>query len=136
MRTDEKIIMNKVGLLKLSELLGSASEACKVMAIPATAFTASRSCTRPVASWHCARSADASLAPETGSKSTSRRRWSRSPWISRPSARCAWPTNSPDAACLFPRLGCVACGCGMTWKLFVNDSRHFPSFCACQSLAT
>ena len=31
MSTDEKIIKNKVGLLQLSEMLGSVSEACKVM---------------------------------------------------------------------------------------------------------
>lgn len=31
MSTEEKVIKNKVGLLKLSELLGSVSEACKVM---------------------------------------------------------------------------------------------------------
>jgi hypothetical protein len=31
MSTEEKIIKNKVGLLKLSEMLGSVSEACKVM---------------------------------------------------------------------------------------------------------
>jgi hypothetical protein len=30
MSTDEKIIKNKVGLLKLAKLLGSVSEACKV----------------------------------------------------------------------------------------------------------
>ena len=29
MSTEEKIIRNKVGLLKLSEMLGSVSEACK-----------------------------------------------------------------------------------------------------------
>ncbi len=31
MNTEQKIIKNKVGLLKLSEMLGSVSEACKVM---------------------------------------------------------------------------------------------------------
>ncbi len=31
MSSDEKIIKNKVGLLKLAKLLGSVSEACKVM---------------------------------------------------------------------------------------------------------
>jgi hypothetical protein len=31
MSTEEKIIKNKVGLLRLSEMLGSVSEACKVM---------------------------------------------------------------------------------------------------------
>ncbi len=30
MSTEDKIIKNKVGLLKLSEMLGSVSEACKV----------------------------------------------------------------------------------------------------------
>lgn len=33
MSTEEKIIRNKVGLLKLSEMLGSVSEACKVMGV-------------------------------------------------------------------------------------------------------
>ncbi len=31
MSTDEKIIKNKLGLLKLAEMLGNAYEACKVM---------------------------------------------------------------------------------------------------------
>jgi hypothetical protein len=31
MNTDQKIIKNKVGLLNLAEMLGSVSEACKVM---------------------------------------------------------------------------------------------------------
>ena len=31
MSTEEKVIKNKVGLLKLAEVLGSVSEACKVM---------------------------------------------------------------------------------------------------------
>jgi len=38
MRTEEKIIKNKVGLLKLSELLGSVSEACKVMGYSRDSF--------------------------------------------------------------------------------------------------
>jgi transposase InsO family protein len=38
MSTDEKIIKNKVGLLKLSELLGSVSEACKVMGYSRDSF--------------------------------------------------------------------------------------------------
>ena len=36
--TDEKIIKNKVGLLKLSEMLGSVSEACKVMGYSRDSF--------------------------------------------------------------------------------------------------
>jgi len=38
MSTDEKIIKNKVGLLKLSGLLGSVSEACKVMGYSRDSF--------------------------------------------------------------------------------------------------
>ena len=38
MSIDEKIIKNKVGLLKLSELLGSVSEACKVMGYSRDSF--------------------------------------------------------------------------------------------------
>jgi transposase len=38
MSTDEKIIKNKVGLLKLSEMLSSVSEACKVMGYSRDSF--------------------------------------------------------------------------------------------------
>lgn len=38
MSTDEKIIKNKVGLLKLSEMLGSVSEACQVMGYSRDSF--------------------------------------------------------------------------------------------------
>src|SRR5262252_7997501 len=38
MSTDQKIIKNKVGLLKLSEMLGSVSEACKVMGYSRDSF--------------------------------------------------------------------------------------------------
>lgn len=38
MSTDEKIIKNKVGLLKLAKLLGSVSEACKLMGYSRDSF--------------------------------------------------------------------------------------------------
>lgn len=38
MSTDEKIIKNKVGLLKLSSMLASVSEACKVMGYSRDSF--------------------------------------------------------------------------------------------------
>lgn len=38
MNTDQKIIKNKVGLLKLSEMLGSVSEACKIMGYSRDSF--------------------------------------------------------------------------------------------------
>ena len=38
MSTDQKIIKNKVGLLKLAEILGSVSQACKVMGYSRDSF--------------------------------------------------------------------------------------------------
>jgi hypothetical protein len=38
MNADQKIIKNKVGLLNLSEVLGSVSEACKVMGYSRDSF--------------------------------------------------------------------------------------------------
>ena len=38
MNTEQKIIKNKVGLIKLSEMLGSVSEACKVMGYSRDSF--------------------------------------------------------------------------------------------------
>ena len=38
MSTDEKIIKNKVDLLKLAEMLGSVSEACTVMGYSRDSF--------------------------------------------------------------------------------------------------
>ena len=38
MNSDQKIIKNKVGLLNLSEMLGSVSEACKVMGYSRDSF--------------------------------------------------------------------------------------------------
>ena len=40
MNTDQKIIKNKVGLLNLAEMLGSVSEACKVMGYSRDSFYA------------------------------------------------------------------------------------------------
>ena len=38
MNTDQKIIKNKVGLLNLADMLGSVSEACKVMGYSRDSF--------------------------------------------------------------------------------------------------
>jgi hypothetical protein len=49
MTQDQKIIRNKLGLLKLAQTLGSVSMRARCSASAATASTASRSSTRPVA---------------------------------------------------------------------------------------
>ena len=48
--TDQKIIKNKVGLLNLAGMLGSVSEACKVMGYSRDSFYPLRSCMRKAGS--------------------------------------------------------------------------------------
>jgi len=48
--TDPKIIKNKVGVLKLAEMLGSVSQACKMMGYSRDTSTGSKSCMRKAAS--------------------------------------------------------------------------------------
>ncbi len=48
MTTQQKLIKNKLGLLRLAERLGSVSQACAgSWAIPATVFTALSNCMTP-----------------------------------------------------------------------------------------
>ena len=49
MTQEQKIIRNKLGLLKLAQTLGSVSQACKVLASAATASIDPLSCTRRAA---------------------------------------------------------------------------------------
>ena len=72
MNAEQKIIKNKVGLLKLSEMLGSVSEACKVMGYSRDSFYRFKSYTTRAANWRYVRSADASPAPRIGWKTMSR----------------------------------------------------------------
>ena len=51
MSTDQKIIKNKVGLLKLAEMLGSVSQACKMMGYSRDSFYRFKERTRKAASW-------------------------------------------------------------------------------------
>jgi ACT domain-containing protein len=60
MNTDQKIIKNKVGLLNLSGVLGSVSDACKVMGYSRDSFYRFKSYMRKAASWPSRRSAGAS----------------------------------------------------------------------------
>jgi hypothetical protein len=53
MTNEQKIIRAKVGLLELAKQLGNVSQACKMMGYSRDSFTASRSSTRPAASWLC-----------------------------------------------------------------------------------
>lgn len=53
MNLQQKVIKNKVGLLKLAETLGSVSQACKVMGFSRDSFYGSGNCTKPAAHWRC-----------------------------------------------------------------------------------
>jgi hypothetical protein len=55
MNTQQKVIKNKVGLLKLAETWGNVSQACKVMGFSRDSFYRVASCMKPAGSWLCKR---------------------------------------------------------------------------------
>jgi hypothetical protein len=59
MSPDQKIIKNKVGLLKPAEMRGSVSQACSMMGYSRDSFCRFKSFTRKAVSWRYRKSAAA-----------------------------------------------------------------------------
>ena len=70
---DQKIIKARVGLLELARQLGKVSEACKIMGIPETPSTDTRSCSIKEVNTLSKTSPKASPSSRTGSIRQSKR---------------------------------------------------------------
>ncbi len=65
MTNAEKIIKNKLGVLRLAEELGNVSQACRIMGYSRDSFTVLENCMLNMVQKACARSAGRSPIPRT-----------------------------------------------------------------------
>ena len=94
MTQEQKIIKNKLGLLKLAQTLGSVSEACKVIGFSRDSFYRFKELLRHGRRNGAGGDFAQEAEPEESRRSRrSSRRWWRLPSSSRRSARCGWPTS-------------------------------------------